>query len=237
MPKSNNLQQTLWDIQKRFGDAVINPLSSLRSEREAIPTGFPAVDALLSGHGLPCAAVTELVGQPTSGVTTLTQRALASAQGSSKSAVYLDLAGTFDPDYAALCGVDLTRLLIVAPASLGKALEIARDFVRLPSTGIIVIDALATPTAGVTSSLKRLHEAVLRSRCAVLLLIRSPLAVDADTFIHTRLHLQRTAWLYEGDDINGYSSSVRVTKDKRSPGARAADIDLRVDRQVEGGAQ
>lgn len=236
MPKPNNLQQTLWDIQKRFGDAVINPLSSLRSQREAIPTGFPSVDALLSGHGLPYAAITELVGQPTSGVTTLTQQTVANAQGSSQSAVYLDLNNTFDPDYAALWGVDLTRLMIVDPCSLGKALEIARDLVRLQSTGIIVIDALATPTAGVTSSLKRLHEAAMRSRCAVLLLTRAPLTLEAETFIHTRLHLRRTAWLHEGDDINGYSSSVRVTKDKRSPGEREAQIDICVDRQVEGGA-
>ncbi len=236
MPKSSNLQQTLWDIQKRFGEHIINPLSRLRSEREAIATGFEAVDNLLSGHGLPCAAVTEVMGAPTSGVTTLAHTTLAHAQANSHSAVYLDLSGTFDPDYAALQAVDLGRLLIVTPSNFIKALEIARDFVRLPSTGLIVIDALSVPTAGGTTSLKRLHEATMRSRCAVLLLTRMPLATEADPFIHTRLHLQRADWLYDGQDINGYAGQVRLLKDKRSPGERVARIELRVDRQVEGGA-
>ena len=33
---------------------------------------------------------------------------------------------------------------------------------------------------------------------------------DADRFFHTRLHVERRAWLYEGDDICGYEALVFV---------------------------
>ena len=202
MPKRDNLQQTLWDIQQRFGSNALNTLRALSPDRETISTGFPTLDALLDEGGIVRGGITELAGTPTSGVTTIAQKTLAQAQGRDKTAVYLDVSGTFDPDYAVHCGIDLARLLIVRPPALASAIEIARDLIRVESTGMVVVDAISQPT-GKTGALKPLHDAIIRSRCAVLLLVPMSLTGDADRFFHTRLHVGRRAWLYEGDDICG----------------------------------
>ena len=235
MPKRDNLQQTLWDIQQRFGASALNTLRALSPDRESTSTGYPAIDVLLSAGGIVRGQITELTGTPTSGVTTIAHKALAGAQGRDKTAAYLDLSGTFDPDYAAHCSVDLARLLIIRPPDFASALEIARDLIRVESTGMVVIDAISQP-AGKSGALKPLHDSIMRSRCAALLLVPSSLAGDADRFFHTRLQVARHAWLYEGDDICGYETRVTIVKDKRQPGERQTTILIPVDREIDGGA-
>ena len=235
MPKPKNLQQNLWDIQQRFGANALNTLRALSPDRETISTGFPALDALLGESGIVHGQITEIAGTPTSGVTTIAHKALAGAQGRDKTAAYLDLSGTFDPDYAAHYSVDLARLLIIRPPDFASAIEIARDLIRVESTGMVVIDAIGQPT-GKGGALKPLHDAILRSRCAALLLVPMPLTGDADRFFHTRLQVERCAWLYEGDDICGYETRVTVVKDKRQPGERQTTILISVDREIDGGA-
>ena len=83
-----------------------------RTVREQSPTGIPEIDALLEG-GLPLGAITELVGPPSSGRTTLAQAALAAITSAGKAVAWVDASDTLDPVSAAAAGIDLSRQLWV----------------------------------------------------------------------------------------------------------------------------
>ena len=99
-----------------------------RTVRELSPTGISEIDALLEG-GLPLGAITELVGPPCSGRTTLAQAALAAMTAAGKAVAWVDASDTLDPVSAAAAGIDLSRQLWVrcgggqSPKSAGKELS------------------------------------------------------------------------------------------------------------------
>jgi hypothetical protein len=80
--------------------------------REVMPTGIPAIDALLNG-GLPVGAVTEMIGSECSGRTALALSFLAQVTKSERVCAWIDASNTLSPESAAASGVDLKRLLWV----------------------------------------------------------------------------------------------------------------------------
>jgi recombination protein RecA len=216
---SKRLQQTLWDLQKRFGPQAVTPLSQLaQEETTSIATGFPTLDAVLSLGGIPRSRITDMVGVPTSGMTTLAYCLLASAQADDSPAAYVDLQRTFDTDYAVACGVQLDRLLIVRPSTTTRALDILRDLVSERGAAAVVLDVVGAHSpfaqAGLSTLLRRLHERVTQSRSALVLLQSASSPTALDPYIHTRLLMQRSAWLYKHQNIEGYEVRVTVAKDK-----------------------
>ncbi len=83
-----------------------------RTIREQSPTGIAEIDALLDG-GLPIGAITEVVGPPCSGRTTLAQAALAAITSAGKAVAWVDASDSLDPESAAAAGIDLSRQLWV----------------------------------------------------------------------------------------------------------------------------
>lgn len=74
---------------------------------------------------------------------TLALKVLASAQSRRDMAAYLDLSYTFDPDYAARCGVNLDKLVLVRPHTGGAALEILHSLVASRGVGVLVFDPVS----------------------------------------------------------------------------------------------
>jgi hypothetical protein len=86
-----------------------------------------------------------------------------------------------------------------------------------------------------TTMLSQLAEALVRASCA-LVLLRTP-AIQAawhllDPYVHTRLPLERTAWLRRWDDVNGYRTRVKAPRDKASAGEKQVSIDITFDAVV-----
>ncbi len=75
-------------------------------------TGFAELDDLLGG-GIPRGQITELVGQASSGCTSVALSLLAEATARREVAAYIDAADCFDPPSAQRAGVALDRLLWV----------------------------------------------------------------------------------------------------------------------------
>lgn len=234
MPKPTNLQQTLWDIQKRFGDHAIETLGARGAQAAALATGFPVLDATLSAGGIPYGTLTELVGIPTSGMTTLAHQIIANTHRAGNPAVYLDPNSTFDPDYAARCGVEPDRLLLVRPTDAAQAILIARDCVRTGSIALVVLDLIGLKVSGI-KPLEHLRDALVRSRCTALILHDTPFAAPLDSVFDVRLCVERTGWLFEGRDVRGYQARITVAKDKGREGERHVVVDIRADRAVDGG--
>ncbi len=83
-----------------------------RGERERVACGVEGVDAALEG-GVPCGAITELVGPDGSGRTTVALAYVAAMTRAGQVCAWIDVADALDPESAAGSGVELERLLWV----------------------------------------------------------------------------------------------------------------------------
>ena len=66
-------------------------------DAEVVPTGFPALDAILGIGGLPRRATATFRGDASSGKTTLALRCVTAAQAAGGIVAWLDLGRAFDP--------------------------------------------------------------------------------------------------------------------------------------------
>lgn len=99
-------------IESSLGENFSSTL--LLGERRApltVPIGVAALDTLTGG--LPRGALTEIVGPPSSGRTSVMLTALAGATRRQEACALVDASDSFDPATAAVAGVDLERLLWV----------------------------------------------------------------------------------------------------------------------------
>jgi recombination protein RecA len=228
------------EIRKRWGARALTTLgtASLDKGVQVIPSGFSALNHALGIGGIPRSHITELIGTPTSGIATIALKVIAHAQAVGDVAAYLDLSKSLDADYAARCGVALDRLLIIRPQHKEKTLEMLYELVEKRVAGVIVFDAVSSPSKSLqrlTSSLRRTTHILADSLCAILFLTPSPggmLPHEATV----RLTVQRDRWLADHSDIQGYVSQVVVIKNIFAPVGREILINLNFEDVVLGDA-
>lgn len=219
-----SLKAALAEIRQRWGAEALHTLKGeAASPPRAAPTDLPALDAVLGG-GIPRARITEVCGTPTSGASTLALQITARAQAEGLTAVCVDAAHVFSPDYAARFGIDLDSLLLVRPRQPADALEIAGDLVISRGADLILILSGAAPFEVPAGAWQKLAVRVAKSPAAVLVV--SPVGDRASTdksYVSLRLRVERERWLWEGVRLTGYESRVTVVKNKLgAAGASAA---------------
>ena len=246
--KKQKLEMTVAALQKKWGTRAIRRLRT-KEQRIVIPhipTGFPALDDALEIGGLPRGRISEIVGIPTSGMATIALRTIANAQKEASHAIYIDPAQTFDPEYAARCGLALERLLLVRPYNMHQSMAILQDFIKNlgPDSDGIPILIFDTPINLLTDSKQLQHLATTLDRiavplsqsiCALLFLVSLPNQSNStmksyppgSTLPHhaaVRLFVKRERWLYKQFDIHGYQAQVVIAKNKFGPGGRQVSI-------------
>jgi recombination protein RecA len=182
-------------------------------------------------------------------MTTIALKVLAQAQQESDHAAYLDLAHTFDPDYAARCGVTLRRLLLVRPHSGAEALTMVDALLRRRGLGLLIFDSVAGLHDGplVATALSQLSVPLAQSGAALLFLtpLRSGGAFSTANYPpdfalpHTaslRLALTKEKWLNRGRDVRGYEARVLVLKNKLGRAGQSASIAITFNGTVRGDA-
>ena len=138
------LETTLANITKKYGEGAIMRLGAARNMKiEAIPTGSLSLDIALGVGGLPKGRIVEIYGPEASGKTTLCQHIIAEAQKLGGVCAFIDMEHALDPEYVALCGVDIENLFITQPDTGEQALEIAETLVRSGAISVLVIDSVA----------------------------------------------------------------------------------------------
>lgn len=227
--QKKRLEAAVQAIQGKWGAQALQ--KGARPSHLPVPslsTGLAALDHILAIGGLPLGHITELVGQPTSGKRTLALHILAHAQ-ERHPCLYIDLARTFDPAYAAACRVNLARLAIAAPASPSQALDLACDLAAGGRFGLLIFDSTAElrnatlPPAAAAAALRRLRQTLLDQPTALLVLTTPRAgAVDApDNYpagfalpqaAAVRLAVQHARWQRDGARIAGYSARIAVLR-------------------------
>jgi recombination protein RecA len=142
--KQTALNAALGQIEKQFGKGSIMKMGDeINTRFPSISTGSLGLDIALGIGGLPQGRVIEIYGPESSGKTTLTLEAIASAQREGKTCAFVDAEHALDPQYASRLGVNVSDLLISQPDTGEQALEITDMLVRSNAVDLIVVDSVA----------------------------------------------------------------------------------------------
>ena len=233
---STALADALAHLEHRWGSAVVrldgsSSIGALEPDGAGVvPTGFPALDALLSRGGLAGEAQAVLRGGSTSGKTTLALRLIAEAQAQGAVAAYLDLGRTLDPLEAVARGVDLAWLLVLRAADATEGLRLAGALLSGRTVDLLVVD--------LPDRLAVRQEALLRRLAARARQVRARLVVleplDLAPALHgalaetssLRLELERHGWIRVRGDVVGLRILVTVAKDRSGAPGRRAEIEI-----------
>ena len=243
--RKQQLEAAVARIQARFGPRALTrgptrpaAVAGTAAAVSHIPTGYPALDALLRIGGLPRGKVCEIVGRPTSGKTTLVLHFLAQAQAYGPVA-YLDQARYFDAASASRPslvgrGLDLSRLLVGLPYDLAECLAAAEALAQSEALSALVIDALdallddGEGARQVGAFLGRMTAPLARSGL-VLLVVHdgeprgersTPLAHHATL----RLGVRREKWLKKNGDVCGCQARIEVLKNRLGPSGQGVSL-------------
>ena len=145
------LAAALGQIEKQYGKGAIMRMGDDTANRNVpvISTGSLALDVALGVGGLPRGRVIEVFGPESSGKTTLTLQAVASAQKLGGTAAFVDAEHALDPTYADKLGVNVDDLLVSQPDTGEQALEITDMLVRSGAVDIVVVDTAHGHSSGV----------------------------------------------------------------------------------------
>jgi recombination protein RecA len=231
-------------VQRRWGAHALHIFG--QRPADAIPvisTGFSELDAALGIGGFPRGRLSELLGMATSGKTTIALRTLAQAQAVGDRVGYLDLPSTFDPEYAAWCGIDLATLLLIRPQTATYALDLLPPLIASGGLGMLIVDDLASfqeTTQGsvlLGRALRVLAGPLAQSTCALIVLTTLPHRPGVIGTIGFRgaalayaaalqLHLAREAWLDDGSAPPGCHVRVSVLKHKLAAPGKATRVTI-----------
>jgi recombination protein RecA len=179
-------------LRAKLAEVVARPRAD--GESAVLPTGIAALDAVLTGGGLPRGRLTELVAAPGSGATTLLWQWVAQALRLGTWAAVIDAQRTLAPaDWAAFAE---SPVWVVHPPAPARAAWCADVLLRSGAFGLVVLDG--APAA---------------SRETLLRLTR--LAADADAAL---VLLQR------GSAASTPGSALRLAVERPAPDAIAVQV-------------
>ena len=130
-------------LNKKFGDNVVVFASDIRVDLiPRITSGSTTLDYVLGG-GFPGNQWNELVGEPSHGKTAVALKAIAANQAKDPEFTTVWVAAEqWVPEYAAMCGVDTARVIVVETSIMEEAYDAVIAFAESKSVDAIVIDSL-----------------------------------------------------------------------------------------------
>lgn len=131
-------------MQKEYGTASAKKGSDQYADTPRLPTGIFPLD-LASGGGFPMGRVSLVYGPESSNKTNITLKAIAAGQVMypDKVAVFVDAEGSYDPDWAALMGIDTSRLIVMSPEYAEQAVDMVEGFLYAKDVFCVVLDSVA----------------------------------------------------------------------------------------------
>lgn len=145
---SGELQSAMAKIKKELGEKSIVYGNQIPNP-ERLPTGVFEFD-LATGGGFPKNRYSIVYGPESSGKTNLIYKAIASAQRlppPCNRAVFVDLEGTFDPQWATKFGIDVDALIVAKPSYGEQAVDMIDALVRADDVAFLAVDSIAVMIA------------------------------------------------------------------------------------------
>jgi recombination protein RecA len=130
-------------INKRFGENVVVVGENIRADLiKRITTGSTTFDYCLGG-GFPANQWNELIGEPSHGKTAIALKTIAANQKLNPEHTTVWVAAEqWVPEYADMCGVDTSRVIVVETNIMEEAYDAVIAFAESKSVDAIVIDSL-----------------------------------------------------------------------------------------------
>lgn len=130
-------------LNKKFGDNVVVMASDIRSDLiPRITSGSTTLDYVLGG-GFPGNQWNELIGEPSHGKTALALKTVAANQALNPEHLTVWVAAEqWVPEYAEMCGVDTSRVIVIETSIMEEAYQAVIDFAESKSVDAIIIDSL-----------------------------------------------------------------------------------------------
>ncbi len=140
--EGSEIGKVISDAKKRMGENVFYTGLATR-QCNYIETGVFLIDLALLG-GFQESRVNMVYGWEASGKTTLVMRAVAAAQRKypNKAVAWIDAEGTFDPEWAAMHGVDVDRLAYADPDTGEEAVDLIEGLLRSQETAAVILDSI-----------------------------------------------------------------------------------------------
>jgi len=155
MTMHHDLLKTIADLNKALGDRVV--MGSDVANPGRITTGSLALDLVLGG-GWPTGVWSEIVGEASHGKTAVCLKTIATNQALDPDFTTVWIAGEpWHPEWAATCGVDNDRVIVVESNIMEDAYEAAIKFCESKQVDLLVIDSLPALTPS-TESEKAMDE-------------------------------------------------------------------------------
>lgn len=108
----------------------------------SISTGLPQLDRITGVGGLPKGFVTEIVGQPSVGKTTLCLMLVREAQKQGVGCVWADVEWSWESEYAERLGVDLDELGVIRQPYSEQVLDLMEEDARENKDKLYVVDSV-----------------------------------------------------------------------------------------------
>lgn len=148
------------DIEKKFGKGAFMRMGDKPIEDiPVISTGSLNLDIALGVGGLPRGRIIEIMGEESSGKTSLCLTCAAEAQKAGGKVAFIDAEHALDPDYAEVLGVDVENLWLSQPDNGEQALGIAQMVIESGDYALVVIDSVSalTPKAELAGEIGDSH--------------------------------------------------------------------------------
>ncbi|HEY1421967.1 MAG TPA: hypothetical protein VGF20_00825 [Candidatus Acidoferrum sp.] len=179
-------------VESALAGRVSSPFRFQQPQPITASTGIAALDHLAGG--LPRGCLTEIFGEPSSGITSLLHSALAARTANSEVCAVVDSQDSFDPGGAQSAGVALRQLLWVRCRNVDQALRSTDLLLHGGGFSLVAVDLSGTPARLVRqiplSFWFRLRRTVENSSTILLVLSRKS---NAKTCASLVMRMERAA--------------------------------------------
>lgn len=239
------LESTIDSLQKKMGKQAVQRLVNISKRVSVVSTGFPTLDSSLGIGGLPRGRICEILGKPTSGLSSLGLSIAKNAQKGGSLVLYFDRNQSFDPEYASLLGLNLDQLILFRGQDVQQSAHILKDAVINGGIGLIIIINNGDDQSHQIwpSTLDKVIAPLGHSETLLLFISQLPLippsksiktdilkAAESNTiFSHysaVRLFLQRSGWIVQGKELEGYKTLVLILKNKLGPEGKEVELNI-----------
>ena len=140
---NDEAKKIIVQLNKKFGNNVVVFASDIRNDIiPRITSGSTTLDYVLGG-GFPGNQWNELIGEPSHGKTAVALKTVAANQKLNPNHTTVWVAAEqWVPEYAEMCGVDTSRVIVIETNVMEEAYQAVIEFAESQSVDAIVIDSL-----------------------------------------------------------------------------------------------